>query len=178
MIFRAFLITPYNIGGVWIEVIIWGHGDIDVDINRTNNFNRVDVNNVKSNRQNWQHNSANRKGVAYRDNATAHRYGQSPARSMESRQSRGYGVVLVSRGNLNRGVLSHRGKAASKGNFNRAEVVGVPTTARGAEIKPPLAALAMERASVWRVNVARPAGVKASKVVLVVVSVAVVAGDE
>lgn len=67
----------------------WGGGNVNVNYNRTNNFNRATQYNRGGN-QNWQHNSANRRGVAYRDNATSQRFGQSSARSMESRQSRGY----------------------------------------------------------------------------------------
>ncbi len=83
----------------------WGHGDIDVDINRTNNFNKVDISKVQSNRQTWQHNSTHRKGVAYRDSATSQRFGQSPARSMESRQARGYTQSSLSGQSLQPGKL-------------------------------------------------------------------------
>lgn len=40
----------------------------------------------------WQHDASHRKGVAYRDPATAQKYGQSPARgSQAGRDARGYG---------------------------------------------------------------------------------------
>ncbi len=54
----------------------WGHGDVDINVNRYNNIN---VNNKISNRDgarntNWQHNAANRKGVPYRDNKTRQQF--------------------------------------------------------------------------------------------------------
>jgi hypothetical protein len=73
----------------------WGGGDIDVDVNRNANFNRnIDrsnyqnqINNLKANNTNigsgnrgqnsWQHNPADRKGVAYRDQSTAQRFGNA-----------------------------------------------------------------------------------------------------
>lgn len=82
----------------------WGHGDIDVDINRTNNFNRVNIGNKVGN-QNWRHNVEHRRGVAYRDNATSQRFGQSPKRSLESRQARGYGDSDLGKQGLQQGKL-------------------------------------------------------------------------
>ncbi len=82
----------------------WGRGDIDVDINRTNNFNRVNINNKVGN-QNWRHNVDHRRGVAYRDNTTSQRFGQSPKRSLESRQARGYGDLGSKRQGLEQGKL-------------------------------------------------------------------------
>jgi hypothetical protein len=68
----------------------WGHGNINVNYNLTRNFNNVNINNKLVN-QNWGHNVEHRRGVAYRDNATSQRFGQSPSRSMESRrEARGY----------------------------------------------------------------------------------------
>lgn len=80
----------YAVGSSWgWSNCNWGGGDVNVNYNRTNNFNRADINNRRGN-QNWQHNVDHRRGVAYRDNATSQRYGQSTARSRESRQARGY----------------------------------------------------------------------------------------
>jgi len=68
----------------------WGHGNVNVNYNLTRNFNNVNINNNLVN-QNWGHNVEHRRGVAYRDNATSQRFGQSPSRSMESRrEARGY----------------------------------------------------------------------------------------
>jgi uncharacterized membrane protein YgcG len=47
----------------------WGHGDVDINVNRYNNIN---VNNKinADGKQNWKHNAENRKGVPYRDEKT------------------------------------------------------------------------------------------------------------
>ncbi len=52
----------------------WGHGDVDIDVNKYNNINRN--NQINSNDNKWRHNAANRDGVPYRDNASRERYSQ------------------------------------------------------------------------------------------------------
>jgi len=63
----------------------WGHGDVDIDVDRQNNFTRNNYNKERvsqfqqqrgqqGGRQQWQHNAEHRKGAAYRDNATAQRF--------------------------------------------------------------------------------------------------------
>lgn len=65
--------------GVAIVASLWGdcdwdNNDIDIDVNRYNNLN---VNNRITNNQNkWQHNSANRDGVPYRDSRSRQQYGR------------------------------------------------------------------------------------------------------
>jgi hypothetical protein len=79
-------------GAIWGNCN-WGGNDVDIDINRQNNFNkneinRGDRNNVNSNnrgnnnragnnsgnRQSWSHNSEHRKGVGYKDSATQQKF--------------------------------------------------------------------------------------------------------
>ncbi|HEU5136115.1 MAG TPA: DUF3300 domain-containing protein [Steroidobacteraceae bacterium] len=81
-------------GAIWGNCN-WGGNDVDIDINRQNNFNRNEINtgdrnrnNVNSNnrgnnnragnnsgnRQSWSHNSEHRKGVGYRDTATQQKF--------------------------------------------------------------------------------------------------------
>ncbi|MFC4313458.1 DUF3300 domain-containing protein [Steroidobacter flavus] len=76
------------VGGALWGGFNWGHSDIDINVNRYNNFNRTNVNNVNrtnvSNR--WEHNSAHRQGVGYRDSATQQRYGRGS--SQEALQAR------------------------------------------------------------------------------------------
>jgi hypothetical protein len=87
----------------------WGRGNIKVNVDKTYNFNRVNVGNRVGN-QNWRHNVDHRRGVAYRDNATSRRYGQSPARSREARRSsRGYADSGLSRQNLQQGRVKQGG---------------------------------------------------------------------
>ncbi len=87
----------------------WGHGNIKVNIDRTYNYNRVNVGN-RGGYNNWRHNVDHRRGVAYRDSATSRRYGQSTARSRESRRSaRGYSDSGFSRQNLQQGGFKQGG---------------------------------------------------------------------
>jgi len=76
------------VGGALWGGFNWGHSDIDVNVNRYNNFNRNT--NIDANRTNvsnrWEHNSAHRQGVGYRDTATQERYGRGS--SQESLQAR------------------------------------------------------------------------------------------
>lgn len=82
----------------------WQGGHVEQNINQNININRnIDrskyQNRVNPNDRKWQHNPEHRRGIAYKDGATAKRYGQSPARSMEGRrESRGYGSSGVGRG--------------------------------------------------------------------------------
>ena len=102
---------PYYAGGAFFSfsmgVIVggaiwgncnWGGNDIDIDINRQNNFNRNEINNNRNNvnsnnrtgnnnragnnsvgnnsagTQKWGHNSEHRKGVGYRDSSTQQKF--------------------------------------------------------------------------------------------------------
>ena len=80
-------------GAIWGNCN-WGGNDIDIDINRQNNFNRNEINNnrnninsnnrgnnnrggnnsIGNNKQTWSHNSEHRKGVGYRDSATQQKF--------------------------------------------------------------------------------------------------------
>src|SRR5262245_46184167 len=78
-------------GAIWGNCN-WGGNDIDIDINRQNNFNRNEINanrnninsnnrgnnnragNNSGNRQSWNHDSSHRKGVGYRDSATQQKF--------------------------------------------------------------------------------------------------------
>ncbi|BCS52875.1 DUF3300 domain-containing protein [Geobacter sp. SVR] len=71
----------------------WHGGSVNYNVNRNVNINN-NINRTRyQNRQGtWQHDAAHRRGVAYRDGATARRYGQSPAQSAANRrEARGYG---------------------------------------------------------------------------------------
>jgi len=77
----------------------WGRGDVDININHYNNFNRntsinADRNNIKNksgDRAGWNHNPEHRGGVNYRDGQTAQKYGAQGGSSRVTRdQSRGY----------------------------------------------------------------------------------------
>jgi hypothetical protein len=69
----------------------WGHGDVDIDVNRNTNINtNIDRSKAKANiearqtnrtgsgttgRTSFQHDPSHRRGVTYRDNATAAKFG-------------------------------------------------------------------------------------------------------
>jgi hypothetical protein len=77
----------------------WGRGEVNIDINRENNFTRNNYNKERasqyqqkrgqqSGKQQWQHNPENRKGAAYRDNATAQKYNRgTSADAAKSREA-------------------------------------------------------------------------------------------
>lgn len=83
------------VGGALWGNCNWGQSDVDIDINRYNNFNRTEINanrntNV-SNRANntgkWQHNAQHRQGVGYRDTATQQKYGRAASgQGIQSRE--------------------------------------------------------------------------------------------
>lgn len=56
----------------------WGHGDVDINVNRYNNVNNVNnrISGNGNNRQTWNHNPSNRRGTPYRDQGSRDRYGQ------------------------------------------------------------------------------------------------------
>src|SRR5262245_30216842 len=78
----------------------WGGGNVDVNVNRNENFSRnVNRSNVASdrasrvqqgqrgNRSEWKHNPENRRGVQYRDQGTQQRYNRaSDQRAVQSRE--------------------------------------------------------------------------------------------
>jgi hypothetical protein len=72
-------------GAIWGNCN-WGGSDVDIDINRYNEFNRNEINrgdrntnvsNRASNTGKWQHDTGHRQGVGYRDSATQQKYGRS-----------------------------------------------------------------------------------------------------
>jgi hypothetical protein len=73
------------VGGALWGNCNWGGGDVDIDINRYNNFNRneinhnrnTNINNRGNNSGKWQHDANHRQGVGYRDTATQQKYGRS-----------------------------------------------------------------------------------------------------
>lgn len=71
----------------------WGHNEINIDNSKNvnynkniNNPNRQDVQKANAKQGNWQHNPEHRKGVAYRDQNTAQRYGRGGGDQARARQ--------------------------------------------------------------------------------------------
>ncbi len=105
----------------------WGHCDWhggDVNINHNQNVN-VNRNIDRSKYQNrvdhrgqgtWKHDPSHRKNVAYRDNATAKRFGQSPGRSGEARrEARGFGDGGGRGGGPSAGTMDRAGQRGGAG---------------------------------------------------------------
>ena len=62
----------------------WGYGNVNVNVNNYNNFNRTNINN-----SNWTHNTEHRRGVNYRDNSTRQQYRGDAQRNQARDQFRG-----------------------------------------------------------------------------------------
>jgi len=110
----------------------WHGGHVEHNYNQNININRnIDrskyQNRVNTNDKRWQHNPDHRRGVAYKDGATAKQFGQSPSRSTEARrESRGYGNAgggaanRPSAGTMDRGVAGGgQGARPSTGTMDR-----------------------------------------------------------
>ena len=60
------------VGGALWGGVNWGRGDVNVNVNRYNNFNRTNISN-----SNWQHNASHRGAVPYQaTSATSQQYGR------------------------------------------------------------------------------------------------------
>lgn len=74
----------------------WGRGDIDIDVNRNLNANRninrnnyrEKIGNNRTGKGTWRHNPEHRKGVGYRDQATAQKYNRgTSSQAAKSREA-------------------------------------------------------------------------------------------
>ncbi|BCL74369.1 hypothetical protein JHS3_01050 [Jeongeupia sp. HS-3] len=82
----------------------WGRGDVNINVNRYNNFNRTNISNNQ-----WNHNVDHRRGVQYRDNATQQRYrgtrqGADSREAFRGRADQERGQL----GNVDKGSLRER----------------------------------------------------------------------
>ena len=115
----------------------WHNGNVNVNVNRSTsisntNVTNTNVNAAKINNQTWQHNPDHRKGVPYRDNTVAQRYGQPPRGNTNARQNyRGYdqakatGAPAPGRSASTGNRYDSRGTQPSRGNNTTA-----PTSTR------------------------------------------------
>ncbi len=124
----------------------WGHanwhgGEVNINHNQNINVNKnIDRSKYKSEfdkRQggkgnSWQHDASHRKGVAYKDGATAQKYGQSSARSAEARRdARGYGEGRGAGGGARPETGARGGGKGSTSDRSAAGQKGRADTARG-----------------------------------------------
>jgi len=107
----------------------WGHGDVNINVNKAANIDRSFNNSKVKSGGGWQHDASHRKGVAYRDNASREKYGRNVAGAEGRNDFRGRGGEggrqnVADRGNAgNRAGVSDRaagggdrGGAAGDGN--------------------------------------------------------------
>jgi uncharacterized membrane protein YgcG len=60
----------------------WGRNEVNINVNKYNNFNKTNIQNG-----NFQHKAEHRKGVSYRDNATAQKYNRGASnQAVQSRE--------------------------------------------------------------------------------------------
>jgi hypothetical protein len=118
----------FTVGIVWGAAIWgncdWGHNDINIDIDHHNNFiDRTEngdrrqqaKDRASQNQGKWQHDPEHRKGVGYKDNKVAEKYGGAPGQSRVTRdQARGYGDRAATQPVGGRGAPSVGGGPATR----------------------------------------------------------------
>jgi hypothetical protein len=72
--------TGMVVGAALWGGVNWGRNDIDINVNQFNSYNRTNITN-----NNWQHNSAHRHGVPYRDAGVAQQFGRGQGNAGASR---------------------------------------------------------------------------------------------
>jgi hypothetical protein len=70
------------VGGALWGGANWGRGDVNVNVNKYNNFNKTNISNG-----NFQHNADRRGGVPYKDGNTAQKYNRGQSPNAQSRDS-------------------------------------------------------------------------------------------
>jgi hypothetical protein len=90
------------VGGALWGNTNWGGGDVNIDVNRYNNFNKTNISNKE-----WSHNAERRGAVPYRDNATAQQYGKGRSADAASREAF-QGRAEAGRDSIQRGDVSAR----------------------------------------------------------------------
>jgi hypothetical protein len=119
------------VGGALWGGCNWGRGDVNVNVNKYNNFNRTNTSNA-----NWTHKTEHRGAVPYRDKAVAQQYGRGRAADATSReQFRGRaeaGQSATQRGDVSRdsgGGSAGRSGAATDRDVGARDAGGRSSTA-------------------------------------------------
>jgi hypothetical protein len=66
--------------GIIVGGALWGGGNVDINVNRFNNFNRTNISSG-----NWKHNAEHRGAAPYRDKGVAQQYGRRQSANAASR---------------------------------------------------------------------------------------------
>jgi hypothetical protein len=88
------------VGGALWGNCNWGGGDVNINVNRYNNFNRTNISNG-----NWNHAAQHRGAVPYRDKGVAQQYGRGQAADAASRDAF-RGRADAGRDSITRGDMS------------------------------------------------------------------------
>jgi uncharacterized membrane protein YgcG len=116
------------VGGALWGNCNWGGGNVNVNVNRYNNFNRTNISNG-----NWNHNAQHRGAVPYRDKGVAQQYGRGQAADAASRDAfRGHadaGRESIARGDVPRDAgarnsAANRDMAAGRDGGSRGDMSG------------------------------------------------------
>ena len=118
----------------------WGRGDVDIDVNRNTNFNtNINREQAKQNLQargqreggSFQHDPSHRKGVGYRDNATAQKFNRGgDAQAVKAREDfrgraeSGRQELAREGGPGDRGGLGDKGGLGDRGGANKGGGLG------------------------------------------------------
>ncbi|HEX4886344.1 MAG TPA: DUF3300 domain-containing protein [Casimicrobiaceae bacterium] len=102
------------VGGALWGNVNWGGGDVNIDIDRHNEFNRT--NNI-SNKE-WKHNGEHRGAVPYRDQNVARQNGRAPSADAASREQF-RGRAEAGQGAIQRGEVSPKSVDARGGSVDR-----------------------------------------------------------
>ena len=108
----AFGIGVAAVGSLWGDCN-WGHGDVDIDVNRYNNINRN--NQINANQNRFQHNSNNRRGVPYRDSRSQQKYGRDIPGASDRANFRGRDPGRDAQRQRAQSSLSDRGMDPARG---------------------------------------------------------------
>ena len=100
------------VGGALWGNCNWGRGDVNVNVNRYNNFNRTNISNG-----NWNHNVNHRGAVPYRDQGVAQQYGRGQSADAASRDAfrgRAERAGAIQRGEVSRDAGNRGASAATR----------------------------------------------------------------
>jgi hypothetical protein len=91
----------------------WGRGDVNINVNRYNNFNRTNITSGT-----WQHSVEHRKGVQYRDSVSQQKFNRTMSSGGDAREA------FRGRAESGRQQLAHGGAEGVRRDLERANVGG------------------------------------------------------
>jgi len=123
--------------GVIVGGALWGNanwrgGDVNVNVNRYNNFNRSNISN-----SNWNHSAQHRGAVPYRDKGVQQQYGRGQAGDAASRDAY-RGRADAGRESIQRGDVSNRdvgGRSSGGGDMSGTRNASAFDSSRGAQTR-------------------------------------------